>query len=178
MNLSKLLSTKEREIILNELLYKKGPINVADFAKSLKLSKGFISRYFTLLSKQKIIKKSKKKYVICDNLNVRLLRILFNLIQFSTLNFKKYPFVKGTGLYGSCVKGDNIEESDIDIWIKIETRNEEKLARFTSDLKKRFRKISPLYLTKEKLEVLKKEDLLFYYSLVFGSIKLYGEDIV
>lgn len=178
MNLSKLLSTKERVAILNELLFKKGNISVADFAKNLKLSKGFISKFFVLLSQQKILKKSRNKYVLMDNLNVHLLRILLNLKQFADFNFKKYPFVKGAGLYGSCVKGENTEDSDIDIWIKIDTRNEERLARLTSELKKRFKKISPLYLTQDKLDVLKKDDLPFYHSLVFSSIRLYGEDIV
>jgi len=48
----------------------------------------------------------------------------------------------------------------------------------TGSLKKLSGRISPLYLSKEKLEVLKNEDLPFYSSIVHGSIKLYGEDIV
>jgi len=65
---------------------------------------------------------------------VRTLRILFNLTQFTDLNFKKHVFIKGAGLYGSCAKGKNTEDSDIDIWIKIETRDEDKLAKLTGAL--------------------------------------------
>ncbi len=178
MNLSNLLSTEKREKILNEIIFKEDEISVIDVATKLKLSKGFVSKFFTLLSKVKVIKRHKNKYVILDNLHVRLLKIIFNLKQFTNFNFKKYSFVLGVGLYGSCVKGENFEDSDIDIWIKVNTNNEEKLAKLTSDLKRRFERISLLYLTKEKIELLENEDISFYYALALGSITLYGESIV
>ncbi|MFW6129472.1 MAG: nucleotidyltransferase domain-containing protein [Candidatus Aminicenantaceae bacterium] len=178
MNISKLLSTIERENILNDVLFNQGDISVADVSRSLNISKGFVSRFFSILSRERIIKKSRKKYVVIDNLKVRLLRILFNLKLFADFNFGKYPFVTGTGIYGSCAKGENTEESDIDIWVKIDKRDEEELAKLTGSLKRISGRISPLYLTKEKLDVLKKEDPPFYNSIVHGSIKLYGEDLV
>lgn len=178
MNLSKLLSTKEREAILHVILFKEGEISVAEVSRSLNMSKGFISKFFTILFQQKIIKKSKNKYTIIDNLNVRLLKILFNLELFSEFNFRKYEYVNGAGIYGSCAKGENTESSDVDIYVTIKIRDEEKLANLTGALKRISRKISPLYLTQEKLEVLQKEDPTFYNSLVYGSIKIYGEDIV
>jgi predicted nucleotidyltransferase len=178
MDLSEVLSTKKREEILNEILFREEQISVAVISKSLKLSKGFVSRFFVILTQQKIMKKSKKKYNVADNLNVRLLKILFNLKQFSDFNFKRYTFVRGVGLYGSCAKGENSESSDVDIWVAIKIIEEENLAKLTGALKKKSRKISPLYLTKEKLEVLKKDDPIFLYSLIFGSIRIYGEDLV
>ena len=178
MNLSELLSTKKREEILSEILFREEQISVAAISKSIKLSKGFVSRFFVMLTRQKIMKKSKKKYAVADNFNVRILKILFNLKQFSGFNFKKYTFVKGVGLYGSCAKGENSESSDVDICIAVETIEEENLAKLTRALKNKSGKISPLYVTKEKLEVLKKDDPLFFYSIIFGSIKLYGEDFV
>jgi predicted nucleotidyltransferase len=81
------------------------------------------------------------------------------------------------GLYGSCVKGTNIEDSDIDLWVKIKKVKEEELSKLTNELKRKDERIKPLFLTKEKIEVFKKEDIVFYYSLVFGSITLYGEEI-
>lgn len=71
MNISILLSTRERERILNEVLFKQDHISVVDVSRSLNVSKGFVSRFFSLLSKEKILKKSKKKYVVLDNLKVR-----------------------------------------------------------------------------------------------------------
>ena len=178
MNISKLLSSRERERILNDVLFKQDYISVADVSRSLNVSKGFVSRFFSLLSKERILKKSKKKYVVHENLKVRLLRILFNLRLFADFKFGRYPFVRGAGIYGSCAKGENTDDSDIDIWIKIEKKDERELAKMTGSLKKLSARISPLYLSKEKLEVLRKEDPPFYSSVVHGSIKLYGEDIV
>jgi predicted nucleotidyltransferase len=178
MKLSKLLSTEKRERILNEVLFKEGEISVVDISRNLNISKGFVSKYFSLLATQKIVKKIKNKYTVVDNLDVRLLKILFNLKRFSKFNFKRYRFVEGVGLYGSCAKGENTEDSDIDIWIKLSARDEDKLAKLTALLKKISEKTSPLYLTDEKLEVLKKEDPHFFNSLVYGSHIIHGENIV
>lgn len=178
MNINKLLSSRERVNILNEVLLKQGEISVADVSRTLEISKGFVSKFFSFLAEEKIIKKSKKKYVVLDSLKARSLRILFNLKLFADFNFRKYSFVMGAGIYGSCAKGENSEDSDIDIWVKIDKRNEEELAKLTGSLKRISGRISPLYLSKEKIEVLQKEDLPFFNSIVHGSIKLYGEDVV
>lgn len=178
MKISKLLSTREREHILNDVLYKQDEISVADVSRRLKVSKGFVSKFLSLLSKERILKKSKNKYVVLANVKVRLLRILFNLQLFTDFNFGKFTFIRGAGIYGSCAKGENTEDSDIDIWIKIDKTDERELAKVTGSLKKLSGRISPLYLSEEKLEALKKEDLQFYNSIVHGSIRLYGEDIV
>jgi predicted nucleotidyltransferase len=178
MELNELLSTKKRERILSEILFKEGKVSVAGISKSTKLSKGFVSRFFVILTQQKILRISKKKYAVADHLNIRTLKILFNLNQFSGFYFKKYPFIKGVGLYGSCAKGENSESSDVDIYVKVERSEEENLAKLTRALKNESSKISPLYVTEEKLEVLKKDDPIFLYSLIFGSIRIYGEDLV
>jgi predicted nucleotidyltransferase len=178
MNLSKLLSTKEREIVLTDILFKHERISVAEIARKLGVSKGFISRYFSLLKKERILRRVNGDYSVVADPGVKLLKILFSLKPLTRFNFKKYPYVKGAGVYGSSVKGENNEDSDIDIWIKISEGDEADLARLSAVLKKKFGKISPLYLTAEKIETLKREDLPFYHSLVFGSIKLCGEDLV
>ena len=178
MKINMLLSTKERECILNDVLYKQAEISVADVSRRLKVSKGFVSKFFSLLSKEGILKKSKNKHVVLANIKVRLLRILFNLRLFTEFKFGKYSFVRGAVIYGSCAKGENTEDSDIDIWIKIDKTDERELAKVTGSLKKLSGRISPLYLSEEKLEVLRGEDPIFYSSIVHGSIKLYGEDIV
>jgi len=178
MNISKLLSSRERENILSEVLFEEGEISVADVSRTLEISKGFVSKFFSILAAEKIVKKSKNKHIVLDTLKVRSLRILFNLKIFADFNFGKFPFVRGAGIYGSCAKGENTEDSDVDIWVKIDKRNEEDLAKLTGSLKRLSGRISPLYLTKEKLAVLKKEDPPFYDSIVHGSIKLYGEDVV
>lgn len=178
MNLSKLFSSEEREAVLAEILLKKDKISVAETARNLGISKGFVSRYLAILKKEKILKKANGDYFVDANLDVRLLRIILSLKHFAQFDFRKYPFVTGVGIYGSCVKGENSEDSDIDLWIKISKRNEFALAELSTALKKKFKNVSPLYLTDEKLKILEKEDVPFLHSLVFGSIKIYGDDLV
>ena len=167
MNMHKLLSSKERIKILNYILYKTDSLTVNRTAKELKLSKALISQFFTTLKKEGILNYKNK---VKGNLLTKSLKIPLNLNSIDTKIFNK-PFIKAAGLYGSFIKGENTEESDIDLWILTENAEEEQLAKLTNELKG---KIKPLYLTKEKLQLLKNKDKLFYYSLVFGSITVYG----
>lgn len=177
MNIDKIFSTNERVKIIKYIIYKIDKLNVSNTAKELKLSKGLVSKYFNILLKERILKKEKGKFVVDNNIKVRGIRLLLNLEQFDTELFRKYKFIQGIGLYGSLTKGTNNEESDIDLWIKIKDTKQMELAKLSNELNKHYKNIKPLFLTKEKIEMLKKEDSLFYYSLIFGSINLYGEEL-
>jgi len=178
MNIHRLLSTKERVMILKFVLYKTSPLYVNEVAKDLELSKGLVSKLFGILSRENILKKINNKFTVQNNISTRAVKILLNLDDFDTNIFKKFKFVKGAGVYGSFVKGKNTEESDIDLWILVvDDAREEDLAKLTNKLKKKYGNIKPLYLTKKKIKILKKEDVVFYHSLVFGSINVYGEEI-
>ena len=64
------------------------------------------------------------------------------------------------------------------MWILIDDRvSQEELARLSKELKRKYGNVSPIYLTENKLRTLKEKDKVFYYSLVFGSINIYGEKI-
>lgn len=177
MNLPKILSTKERLKILRFIIYKTEPLNVNKIARELKLSKGLVSKLFDILIKEGLLKRIGNKFLVQDNISTKAIKIMLNLENFDTKIFKKYDFIKSVGLYGSFTKGKNTEESDIDLWILMEKTKEEYLAKLTNDLKKKYKNIKPLYLTEEKLKILKKEDTVFYYSLVFGSITIYGDEL-
>ena len=89
--------------------------------------------------------------------------------------FKKFDFVEAAGLYGSCAKGENTDDSDVDLWIKMKDASDEKVASLTALLSKKIRNVKPLFLTAKRIEKIKKSDELFYHSLSFGSIILFGE---
>lgn len=177
MNINKVFSTSERIKIIKCIIYKTNSFSVNNTAKELNLSKGLISKYFNILLKERIVKKEKGKIVVDNNIKVKSIKILLNLEQFNISLFRKYKFVQGVGLYGSLTKGANNEESDIDLWIKIKDTKQIELAKLSNELNRYYKNIKPLFLTKEKIEMLKKEDSLFYYSLIFGSITLYGEEL-
>ncbi|MBS7643816.1 nucleotidyltransferase domain-containing protein [Candidatus Bathyarchaeota archaeon] len=80
---------------------------------------------------------------------------------------------------GSWAKGTNDEESDVDLWIKVRNHVDEvKIARIMAELTKELgREVNILVLDSERVKGLKEEDPIFYYSLVFGSFTLWGENV-
>jgi len=175
MDIPGLFSSKERLKILRFVINKTEPLNVNNIASRLKISKGLVSKFFNILVKEGILKRTKNRFSMQDNKNVKATKIMLNLESFDTRIFRKYGFVKSAGLYGSFIKGENTEKSDIDLWVLMEKTEDEHLAKLTNELKTKYGNIKPIYLTTEKLKILKKEDTVFYYSLFFGSIIVYGE---
>ena len=169
-----IFSTKQRLKILQDIIFKSNTISVNIIAKQLRLSKGIISKYFDILANEKVLKRTGGKFLVSDDSLVRGIRVLLNVKNINANIFKKYPFVKVVGLYGSCAKGENLEDSDVDLWIKISDVSDTKLATLTSELNKKINRAKIIFLTDKKIEKLKKEDELFYHSLVFGSIIIYG----
>lgn len=177
MNLSELLSTEERIRILKDVIYSDGPIIASPIARKLKISKSLFSVYLKILEKNKIIVRKDGEVLIDDSVYVRALKVLIVLNGFDTALFSKYKFIKGIGLYGSCTRGENIKGSDIDIWVRIEKAPELKLAGFLKEMKAQNEDLKILFLTDEKLKVLRENDNVFYNSLIFGSILIYGENL-
>lgn len=177
MNITDIFSTREREMILRTIIYKTGPIGVNKTAREAELSKGLVSSYLNRLVKESILEKKDGKFFVTNNIKTKAIKILLNLSRFDVNIFSGYGFVKSAGLYGSYAKGSNTEDSDIDLWILTEETGEETLAKLTGELRKNLGDVRPLYLSRDKLELLKKEDHVFYHSLVFGSMIIHGEGI-
>ena len=171
-----IFSTKERIKILKAVIFSDQPISVNVIAVKLKISKGLVSKYLDVLLKEGITKKSNGKYLIVDSPITKGAKILLNITGIDVWVFKKFDFVEAAGLYGSCAKGDNTDESDVDLWIKIKDVSDEKVASLTAQMNKKIRNVKPLFLTTEKIEKMKKDDELFYHSLSFGSIVIYGDN--
>jgi len=173
--MEEIFSTKERIKILKEVIFWEGEIGVNELSKRVKLSKGFVSKFLKVLEKKGILEKKGKKFLCNDLPLVKAIKILFTLSAINQNIFKKYKFIKSVGLYGSCAKGENTLNSDVDIWIKTENISQEDEINLLSELRKKIKNVKVLFLTDEKLNKLKKEDSSFYYSLYFGSIIIYGE---
>jgi predicted nucleotidyltransferase len=170
-----IFSTKERLKILEAIIYRNTLISVNLVASQLKLSKGLVSKYCDILVREGVLKRTDEKFSVSESSLVRAIRIMFNLKSIPVSLFRKYPFVKSAGLYGSCARGENTEDSDVDLWIMVDKTAEEKLAAMTSELDRKVKKIRPLILTVDKIEKMYKEDETFYHSLAFGSLILYGD---
>jgi predicted nucleotidyltransferase len=170
-----LFSTSQRIKILQTVIFRSGSVSVNNIASQLRLSKGLVSKYFQILLKEQILKKEKGKLVVADNTSVKAVKILLNLRRIDTRIFSKYPFVTAVGLYGSCARGENTEDSDVDLWVRVKDVEETKIASLTSEINKKIKNAKLLFLSDKKIEKLRKEDIMFYHSLSFGSIILYGD---
>jgi predicted nucleotidyltransferase len=169
-----LFSTSQRIIILEAVIFRTGSVSVNNIASQLGLSKGLISKYFQILLKEQILKKEKGKLVVADNASVKTVKILLNVRRINTRIFGKYPFVTAVGLYGSCARGENTEDSDVDLWVRVKYAAESQLASLTSEINKKIKNAKLFLLNDKKIEKLRKEDIMFFHSLAFGSIILYG----
>jgi predicted nucleotidyltransferase len=170
-----LFSTSQRIKILQAVIFRTDSVSVNNIASQLGLSKGLVSKYFQILLKQKILKKGKGGLVVSDSPLVRTVKILLNVKNIDTGIFSKYPFVTAAGLYGSCARGENTADSDVDLWMRVKDVEEAKIASLTSEMSKKIKNAKILLLSDKRLEKIRKEDMLFYYSLSFGSIILYGD---
>jgi len=170
-----LFSTSQRIKILEAVIFRTDSVSVNNIASQLGLSKGLISKYFQILLKEQILKKQKGKLVVADNASVKAVKILLNVRRIDTRIFGKYPFVTAVGMYGSCARGENTENSDVDLWVRVKDVEESKIASLTSEINKKIKNAKLLFLNDKKIEKLRKEDIMFYYSLSFGSIILYGD---
>lgn len=168
-------STSQRIKILQEVIYRAEGISVNNIASQLKVSKGLVSKYFQILLRHKILKKEKGKLVVSDSPLVKAIKIMLNIKGIDVRIFRRYPFVTAVGLYGSCARGENTENSDIDLWIRLMDVEETEVAALTSEIGKKIRKAKVLLLSDKKLEKIREEDTMFYHSLAFGSIVLYGD---
>ncbi len=175
MNAENLLSTKERIRILESVIFQTGPLSVNSIAKKLKLSKGLVSLYMDILAREGAVKRTGGKFLMNhDAAFVKGIKMLLNLGGIDVRLFKKYPFIEAVGLYGSCAKGENNEDSDVDMWIRIGETPENKVAALAAQLRKKIRNAKPLFLSAGKIRELREKDELFYHALSFGSITLYG----
>ena len=173
--MKELLSTQERLRILEAVIFKRVQVSVNETATQLALSKGLVSKYLDLLAKAGMVKRRNGKFIVVETSPVvKGIKVMLNLQRLPISVFKKRPFIQAAGLYGSCAKGENTEESDMDIWIRVGQAQEKEQAALSSELNRRLGNAKVLFLPDGKLERLKKEDELFYHALAFGSITFYG----
>jgi len=177
--LPRLFSTKQRERILDHMLgLPSAGYRVRELSTYFAVSAGSVSQFLSLLKKNKILtRKGDVFYIDTKNPLTKALKIVLNVSKIKIAVLKKIPGLLGMGVYGSWANGTNKEDSDVDVWVKIKERvGEELVAGVSRQLNKKMKsKVDLLILDPEKIEVLKKEDPIFYYSLVFGSIVLHGE---
>ncbi|MCX6768636.1 MAG: nucleotidyltransferase domain-containing protein [Candidatus Micrarchaeota archaeon] len=173
MRTNMLLSTKERVEIVKEAVFAPETVTVTGIAKKTGISKSVVSGILGLMLKEKIMGRKGLAFVPLGSPQAVAMRLLFNVSAFEPGLFA-HPFVKAAGLYGSWAKGTNTMESDVDIWVRVEGAKTDEMASMQRRIVDEFPKAKVLFLDDEKIKSIREKNPLFYNSLVFGSIIMYG----
>ena len=177
--MSTLLSHDKGRILEYILNYPTKKAGVRDVARVLQVSPAHVSRTFKDFRDDNILSGNMANLA---NPLVRSLKVFLNvkLVQEKDI-VKKLTTMKisAAGIYGSWANGTNDEDSDLDIWITVKKHpGEMQVASISGELRKALeRRVQILVLTPERIQRLKDSDPAFYYSLVHGSINLWGEAI-
>jgi len=173
-----LVSTPERIRILRYAL-ERNRVGVEETARTTGLSKGLVSKTLRLLVDYRMAEKSGRGFRI---LNVPKTRELKRFINFLFLSEKVEPlkdeWVMALGIYGSFATGENTPESDLDVWIFVEKPSITRPASLKREIEKATgREVNLLLLTPERVRKLRADDPVFYYSLAYGSMVIWGEGL-
>lgn len=173
MKTHELLSTPERVEIARMAVFAAEPVTVGGIAKKLRLNKGTVSQHLRRMAREKIMGRGGMAFIPLQTPQAAAVRLLFNVSAFEPGLFAA-PFVKAAGLYGSWAKGTNTTESDVDIWVRVEGAKTDDLASMQRRIVDAFPRAKVLFLDGEKISGMREKNPLFYHSLAFGSIMLYG----
>jgi len=173
-----LVSTEERIRILAYAL-ERHRVGVEETARATGLSKGLVSKTLHLLVKYGMAKKSGRGFTVLSVPRTRELKRFINFIWLSKkLEPLKSGWVIALGVYGSFATGENTPESDLDVWVFVERPSIARSASLKREIEKSTgREVDLLVLTPERVRKLRTNDPVFYYSLAYGSMIIWGENL-
>ena len=173
-----LISTPERVKILTYALERKA-VGVEETARATGLSKGLVSKTLNLLTKYGVAEKRGRRFVIRLTPKTRELKRFLNFVMLSgKLEPLKEDWVLALGVYGSFARGENTDKSDLDVWILVEKPSILKTASLQRKIETATgREVDLLVLTPKRVKALRENDPVFYYSLAYGSMIIWGESL-
>ncbi|MDV3103348.1 MULTISPECIES: nucleotidyltransferase domain-containing protein [Thermococcus] len=173
-----LLSTEERIKVLQYVL-ERSLIGVEEVANATGLSKGLVSKTLSLLVKYGITKKEGRKFKILETPQKRELKRFLNFVTlYPKLKALKEDWIISLGVYGSFARGENRPESDLDVWVFTKKPGISRSAKLKRAIELAVgREVNLLLLTSNRLNALRENDPVFYYSLVYGSLIIWGEPL-
>src|SRR3989344_6450401 len=177
-NISSLLTRINLEIIA---IISEESLSLRDIASRLRCSVGKVHQAIKLFKQNGLVKteKIKNRLIIKPDRNNPIYQKIKALINISKIiNSKTYKRIKKIGIigiYGSYAHGSDDKESDVDLLI-LTDRKELELREMIRELEKELsKKISPLILTRQKLNNLERENKEFYIRLKLTTTILNGD---
>jgi predicted nucleotidyltransferase len=177
--LSDVFKSEERILILRYVGLR-ASVTVQAVADGTGRSKGFVSRYLTLLVDEQLLTRNHRAFIREDSVYWRSIKRLLNL-DLLRPHITLPAWAEGIGLYGSWAEGTNTTESDLDLWILV-SRYDPDLEIRAAELDQEIAQyagceVNSLLLTPDKLRHLREHDQPFYTGLKGGYLTLHGEDL-
>lgn len=152
-------------------------ISYTNLRKKTKIAKATLTKHLSFLLKEEIIKVERiglnKIYQLNkENYTVKHLKILDNLLQLSDLIGLGKKYSIEIYLYGSASRGEDIEESDIDLMLIGKIKKEDILAEIKKISLKINREIKIVIFTQLEWSQISRKDAPFYERVEKDKIRL------
>ncbi len=173
MDISKLVSRKERVKLLEHLLYHASEEIVPNrLAKKVGVSRSQAHKYVNILREAGLVEGKRLR----ETPMLQSIRALLNLGRIeeadaSGILKRHFPKMAGWGVFGSWSTGTNSEGSDLDVWVKLDNEPEDlEIARAKKEISERLGvPVDIIAATPKRLEGFKKKSDSFYFSLYNGK---------
>jgi predicted nucleotidyltransferase len=149
---------------------------VRELSRALDMGVGTASESLRELSEAGLVNREEKGRIVVyqaemKSLLLRELKVCFTLLELNTLVFQMRDFASRIILFGSCARGEDTVESDVDLFI--ETSRKREVSDFIASFQRDFdREISPIILSPREFMSLKQKDRALYERIMNGKILL------
>ena len=155
-------------------------VSVHSVSNETGASKGLASLYLNILVNYGLLSRTGRAFHRRNTSLWRVVKLLLNLDLLKDA-LRLPPWARGIGIYGSWARGTNTSDSDLDIWVLVDTyapefefrvaESDQVLSNLTHG------PVHTLILTREKLEDIDRTDKPFYANLIRDSITIEGESL-
>lgn len=156
--------------------------HVRDLARALTYDVSLISRNLKELEKIGLVTHEEVGNLVyyqsnMKNVLTRQLKICFTLMEIQNLVHSLQSIATTIILYGSCARGEDTQQSDIDLFI--ETQDKMTVEAIMDTYRKKVtREISPIVLTPDEIYAMKKDDKSLYDQINQGIILKSEENVI
>jgi predicted nucleotidyltransferase len=158
-----------------------GKFHVRDLSRSLHYDVSIISKNLKYLEHKALVTHEDVGNLVfyqanMNNVLLKQMKIVFTLLELNDLIQDIEPVASNIILYGSCARGDDMNTSDIDLFI--ETMDKKTVKDILNSFQKKIgRTISPIITTPDETYTMKVKDSNLY-SGIHQGIRLKGEENV
>jgi len=176
--LSEIFRTEERIRILRHVSLRQSA-TVGAVALATGVSKGLASGYLNTLVSEGLLRREKRTFIRGDTPLWPAIKRLLNLdLLKNTIALPEWA--RGIGIYGSWAGGTNTTESDLDLWVLVDTASpdtEIRAAELEGTIAAHTRcEVNIFILTPDRVRYLREHDRPFYTALITGYLTLAGVD--